>query len=718
MMAPPAGPLRSAAGAQLLRDWIEAAAERHPDKPYICSVDDGRTITFGELRRLTRQIATFLRGRGIGANDRIALLSGNSIAHLGCYLGVMAYGATICTIHVEMNRRHLDNILARLAPRLVLHQGGLGLDDLLAQVSAPRLALGAWHRPAKGTFFAGVADCRPSDAALWSVDPKDDAVIFFTSGTSAAPKGVVLTFREHLSNIVPTADGFGITGDDRIYDFRSFNWASAQLFGALVPLCRGATLLMGRKFSASRYFDHIRTHGATVAAGNPTVINMLLNANEATGRADVPTLRFITSSSAPLLPEEWRRFEARFGIPIAQGYGSSETGWIAANPGPARRFGTVGRPLPYHDLAITDADGRRLPRGVTGHVEIGGFADNDYRHLAEDGTIRVTSRGRIRTGDIGFVDADGFLHLTGREKELIIRGGVNISPLEIDGVLMREPEVAEVATIGVPDRIWGEEVVSYVVLRPQAQRAADDILRAARAQLPEFKAPKRIIACGELPKTARGKLDRRALLEQWKQTEAAQGRAAHATQGDISMSSSISVHPQLSHCGIYVRDIGRQVDFYTRILGLVLSDRGVSSRLGTELAFLTAAGEHHHQLALISGRRPQDGTTVNQLSFKVADLDQLKEMFRRARDAGVREIRQVNHGNALSFYFADPEDNGVEVYMDTPWYVPQPHGAPIDLTLSNDEIMAQAERHCRATPGFMPLEAWKADLEGRLAHAN
>jgi catechol 2,3-dioxygenase len=184
------------------------------------------------------------------------------------------------------------------------------------------------------------------------------------------------------------------------------------------------------------------------------------------------------------------------------------------------------------------------------------------------------------------------------------------------------------------------------------------------------------------------------------------------------MSSSVSVHPQLSHCGIYVRDIGRQVDFYTRILGLVLSDRGVSSRLGTELAFLTAAGEHHHQLAFISGRRPQDGTTVNQLSFKVADLDELKAMFRRARDAGVRDIRQVNHGNALSFYFADPEDNGIEVYMDTPWYVPQPHGAPIDLTLPNEQITAQAERHCRETPGFMPLEAWKADMASRLAHAD
>jgi catechol 2,3-dioxygenase len=174
------------------------------------------------------------------------------------------------------------------------------------------------------------------------------------------------------------------------------------------------------------------------------------------------------------------------------------------------------------------------------------------------------------------------------------------------------------------------------------------------------------------------------------------------------------VQPRLSHCGIYVNDVGRQVDFYTSVLGLVVSDRGVSGRSGTELAFLTAATDHHHQIVLISGRAPQGATTVNQLSFKVANIDELKAMFGRAKEAGVTVIRQVNHGNALSFYFADPEGNGLEVYIDTPWYVPQPHGAPIDLSLPSAQIMAEAERHCRETPGFMPHEEWKASVEAKL----
>ena len=173
------------------------------------------------------------------------------------------------------------------------------------------------------------------------------------------------------------------------------------------------------------------------------------------------------------------------------------------------------------------------------------------------------------------------------------------------------------------------------------------------------------------------------------------------------------IHPQLSHCGVYARDIDRMVAFYTETIGLVVSDRGISSR-GSELAFMTAAPGHHHQLVVVSGRAPEGVSTVNQLSFKVTGLDQLKEVHRRVRDSGVTEIRQTSHGNALSIYFPDPEGNMVEIYMDTPWYVPQPHGVPIDLSLPNDEIIAQTEKHCRATPGFMPLKDWQAEVERRL----
>src|SRR5215831_11959992 len=505
------------AGPNLIRAWIDRASQLHPDKPYIVSVEDGRTITFGEFAGLVRRIGSFLSRAEIVTNDRVALFAINSIEHVACYVGVMAYGATICTVHVDMNRRHLGRIMAQLKPRLALHDDDLAPDDI--SDGAPCLRLGRWDAPAAGTWFAAVQDCDPAGAHIPQTTARDDGVIFFTSGTTDRPKGVVLSYREQIGNVAPMAEGFGISAADRVYDFRSFNWASAQLFGVLGPLCCGATLVMAKRFSVTRFFDDIRTHGVTVAAGNPTTINMLLGAGHAIRAGDVPTLRFVTSSSAPLSEPEWRRFEERFGIPVAQSYGSSETAWIAVNPGHDRRFGTVGRPLTYQRVAIVDAKGCHLQPGETGEVELGAWDDNEYRYLGDDGAVRVNSRGRMRTGDIGYLDADGFLHLTGREKDLIIRGGVNISPVEIDSILMQRAEIAEAATIGVPDAVWGEQVVSYVVLHPGEAFVPDDLLRHCAAQLPPFKAPKQIFMRETLPKSARGKLDRRALVAEWIQGE-------------------------------------------------------------------------------------------------------------------------------------------------------------------------------------------------------
>jgi acyl-coenzyme A synthetase/AMP-(fatty) acid ligase len=502
-------------GPNLLRHWIDRAAERDPDKAYIVSVDDRRTISYRQLQRLTRQVGTFLAAHGIRSNDRIALLADNSIEQLACYIGVTAYGATICTIHVEINRSHLAQILPALNPRLALIDPGLGLDEILAKTSAPCLPLGLFNDDTDASFYKSVAGCEPTNINLTSTRPQDDACILFTSGTSARPKGVVLTFRELLANVEPTADGLGMTVDDRIYDFRSFNWCSAQVLSALAPLNRGASLVLGRKFTRSRFFQHVADHGATIAAGNPTTINMLLNSDDPLNVEALASLRFVISSSAPLLSEDWRRFEQHFGIPVAQSYGCSEIGWIATNPGAHRHVGTVGKPSSYLKLTIVDDHKQPLPPGDIGHIEVGGFPDNGYRYLADDGTIKVHSRGRLLTGDVGFLDADGYLHITGREKDLIIRGGINISPLEIDTVLLQRPEIIEVATVGVPDRTYGEEVVSFVVARPGTNIDIEDLLRYCSTVLSASKAPKQIVLSKCLPKTARGKLDRKALAEQW-----------------------------------------------------------------------------------------------------------------------------------------------------------------------------------------------------------
>jgi acyl-coenzyme A synthetase/AMP-(fatty) acid ligase len=514
------GRQRDVAASKLLQHWFERHAGRLADKVFLDSIDQDKAITYGQLLETAQRLSRYLGQAGIGANDRVALLSNNSLEHLTTYLGVMAHGATICTINVEMNAAYFEDILNGLRPKLVLFEDGAVAGDLADRTPGAWRALGLWQAEGGTGLFADLAGL---DGGGWSDNPtdrRDDACIYYTSGTSARPKGVVLSFAELLDNVAPIADAFGITEDDRLLDFRSYNWASAQILSGLAPLAKGASVAMARKFSRSRFFGWIRTHEATIAAGNPTTLSMLMRNEDGVSGADLPTLRFMTSSSAPLTVEEAKRFEDRFEVPIGQGYGTSEAGWIAGSNETSRRLGSVGRPLPYHELRIVGGDGRPLPAGEAGLVELGNDPDREYRYVSEDGTVKVHARGRFRTGDLGYLDDDGYLFVTGRERDLIIRGGVNIAPLEIDGVLMRRAEIAEAATVGIPDSIYGEEVVSYVVVKPDARIGEAALLAHCGAYLPAFKAPKAIRFTDSLPKTARGKIDRKSLIEDWQRARA------------------------------------------------------------------------------------------------------------------------------------------------------------------------------------------------------
>jgi catechol 2,3-dioxygenase len=169
--------------------------------------------------------------------------------------------------------------------------------------------------------------------------------------------------------------------------------------------------------------------------------------------------------------------------------------------------------------------------------------------------------------------------------------------------------------------------------------------------------------------------------------------------------------PQLAHLGIYVRDIGLMTRFFTRVFSLQLTDQGVGRNFKVPLHFLSASPEQHHQLVLAGGRAADAPSTVMQLSFKVGTLDELRRVRSLALAEGARQMRGMNHGNALSIYFADPEDNTIEVYLDTPWYVPQPHGDPLDLEQPDEVIWAETEAICRADPGFMPVAEWMKRFE-------
>ena len=291
-------------------------------------------------------------------------------------------------------------------------------------------------------------------------------MIFYTSGTIGRPKGVIQTHATAFLNYDATADYLGLQPGMRVLDCRSFSWLSAQHMGLGAPLIAGATTYISRKFSSSRYLDWLRQHDINIGFVVPTMINMLLTTPQEVRARDLPHLQFLTCSSAPLFTEPWQTFEKTFGITLCQSGGSSEGGNTAAHRGKLRKFGTLGLPLKYQKIRIVDDHGVDVTDGELGEIIVGGGLQQAFGYLNSDGTVERLPDDGHHTGDLGRIDEDGHLVIVGRKKELIIRGGVNIAPLEIDAVLHEVPGVAEAAAAGVPDPIYGEEVAAFVALSP------------------------------------------------------------------------------------------------------------------------------------------------------------------------------------------------------------------------------------------------------------
>ncbi|XDZ66496.1 class I adenylate-forming enzyme family protein [Alphaproteobacteria bacterium LSUCC0684] len=491
-----------------LRQQIEFNARTHGDKQWLVSPETGKTVSYAEAVSRVREIAAHLAGLGFRPGDRIAVAAHNSIGSCLAFMGI-TYGGFHAT--------PLNLVAGARVMAYVLNHSGAGLifvaDDCRVEIeeaaaeagTSPQLV--ALH-PEKGPDWPEGAT--PSEPVIPSSEAP--ALLMYTSGTTGNPKGVMLSHANLLAAGRNVADGHGIGPDDAglcVLPIYHINGLCVTVMGTLVS---ASTLVMPYRFSVNRFWDQIKSNNCSWFSAVPTLFAYLLNSPDDAG--DLGRLRFSRSASSPLPPEIHRRFEDRFGIPIIETMGLTETGaQILSNPMPPaeRKIGSPGVAV-GNEVIIGDENQQPVAPGVTGEILVRG--DNvmlGYLNQPDETAKTITADGWLRTGDLGHMDEDGYVFVSGRIKELIIKGGENIAPREIDEVLLEHPSVLEAAAFSMPCDKYGERVEACIRLKDGKDVEIDHLIRHCQERLGKFKSPDMVHVLDDLPKGPSGKVQRMKL---------------------------------------------------------------------------------------------------------------------------------------------------------------------------------------------------------------
>jgi len=501
-----------AAGSDTVHGLIERAAAHHPRAVYALSTEHGTAIDFGSLAEGCRRVAAVLQRAGARRGDTVSLVMPNGLQTLRLLLGAMHAGFVVHPVNLlsqpEQMRYvllHSDCRVVCVAPewaervRTMLVDAGRPVDLLVVDADAPAL-------PGEREGDASAPAAPPS--------PDDVALLMYTSGTTGNPKGVMLTQANLAANAHAISAEHALGPADRVLAVLPLYHINAFCVTMLAPLAHGGSLAMPPKFSAGRFWEQAAATQCSWINVVPTMISYLLE-GASPARAQTAAIRFCRSASAALPPEHHRAFEQKFGIGIVETMGLTETAAPSfSNPmDPARRkLGSVGRASGC-EARVIDAALAEVPDGHTGELAIRGphvmrgYYKNDAATRAS-----FTPDGWLRTGDLGHRDSDGFFFVTGRIKELIIKGGENIAPREIDEALLQHPSVRDAAAVGVPDRHYGQEIGVCIVLREGCACTEDELRAFSAAALGRYKAPGHYRFVAELPRGPSGKVQRLKLL--------------------------------------------------------------------------------------------------------------------------------------------------------------------------------------------------------------
>jgi len=450
--------------------------------------------SYAALDDWAHRFAHGLAALGLESGDRVSLLAANDAPLVAAYLGAFRARLVANPINNRLLPEEVAYILEHAGTRCLLVSAEF---EELAHAALPLLATPLRVLRLDDPHF----EAMPATPFASKAQARDGALLIYTSGTTGKPKGVLLTQANVMAGIEIVSRAFGMKPADRTFCVMPLFHTNSLMFSTLPFLFVGATVVLRKRFSATAFWQQCREARANSTSVSPTILAMLLEHEAQAPAASDIHLDFIKVASAPTSPELAARFEARFGEGLLlETYGLTETTAInVMNPrhGP-RKHGSIGRAVPPQEVRLVD--GEIQVRGPTVMREY--FRDPENTRKAMDGEW-------LRTGDVARIDADGFIFIVGRSKEMILRGGENISPLEIEDVVVRHPAVREAAAVGVPDRIWGESVGLCVV--PRHAVTEQEITDFCRAHLSAFKVPQRVVFVQELPRNAVGKVTRNAL---------------------------------------------------------------------------------------------------------------------------------------------------------------------------------------------------------------
>lgn len=493
---------------------IEQQARVRAQALYAVATETGQTIRYGQLARSCRRVAAVLRSHGVQPGETVALVMPNGLLTLRLLLGAMHGGFCVTPVNLLAQPGQMRDVLAHCDCRLLCVA-----PEWEARVRALLPALG---RPVTLIVVDPDGRALPGEAADDATDTTaapppgsaSVALLMYTSGTTASPKGVLLTQRNLAANAQAISAEHRLQPCDRVLAVLPLYHINAFTVTMLAPLAHGGSLALAPRFSAGRFWAQAARTQCSWINLVPTMISYLLEgACPAPGQT--AALRFCRSASAALPPGNLRDFERRFGIGIVETMGLTETAAPAfSNPmdPAARKIGSVGRASGCQ-ARVVDAQLAAAPDGSTGELVIrgpnvmAGYYKNDAATRAS-----FTPDGWLRTGDLGRRDADGFFFVTGRIKELIIKGGENIAPREIDEALLRHPAVLDAAAVGVPDRHYGQEIGVCIVLRAGQACSEADLRAFSSTTLGRYKAPGHYRFVADLPRGPSGKVQRLKLL--------------------------------------------------------------------------------------------------------------------------------------------------------------------------------------------------------------